>query len=103
MSEGYLKLQTRREFFRTGTAAVGAGALLGSQPATGRAATSKMFKNLGTGHIGVKAGQTQAADYAIRFGFGGVNVHAEDLEKMNADQRQAMLARMKEHGLRWGS
>jgi sugar phosphate isomerase/epimerase len=61
-----------------------------------------MFKNLGVGHIGVKAGQLQALEYAIRFGFGGVNVHADELEKMTAEQRQEVLARMKAHGLKWG-
>lgn len=97
-------LESRRNFLQT---ALGAFCALrlntqGSPVAPTTKSDLKMFKNLGTGHIGVKANQLQALDYAIQFGFGGVNVHADDIEKMPVDQRQNLLARMREHNIRWG-
>ncbi len=102
MGEGYRELQTRRNFLRTGVTSLGAAALLKTEAAADKEGNLRMFKNLGTGHIGVKASQLQALEYAIRFDFGGVNVHAEELEKMSAEQRQEVLARMKAHGVQWG-
>jgi len=102
MGEGYCELQTRRSFFRAGVTALGAAAVASTHATSAIAGSPGMFKNLGVGHIGVKANQLQAAEYASRFGFGGVNVHPDDLEKMTAEQRKEVLARMKEHGLQWG-
>jgi len=102
MSERHCQFQTRRSFLRTGLVALSAASIAGSQATGGRAGGSRMFKTLGVGHIGVKASQLQALDYAIRFGFRGVNVHAEELEKMSAEQRRDVLARMKAHGVKWG-
>lgn len=62
-----------------------------------------MFKNLGCGHIGVKANQMQALEYAAQFGFQGCSPHLDELEKMSSGERDKTLAYMKERGLRWGA
>jgi sugar phosphate isomerase/epimerase len=64
---------------------------------------ASMYKNLGTGHIGVEADQRQAIQYAARFGFGGVNVHLSELEKMSGAQRQEIISLMEEKGVKWGT
>jgi len=102
MSKGCGKFQTRRSFMQAGLAALSSTAVLGGQKASGESGGARMFKNLGPGHIGVKVGQLQALDYAVRFGFGGVNVHADDLEKMTTDERKHFAARMKENRVQWG-
>ncbi len=102
MSQGYRSFQTRRSFLQTGLVALAAASIPGSRAAGGKAGGAPMYKTLGVGHIGVKATQLQALDYATRYGFGGVNVHADELEKMTAEERQEVLARMKAHNLRWG-
>ena len=90
----------RREFVQaSGFAALGFGtvsAMAGTDRQT-------MFRNLGTGHIGVKANQLQAFDYVVRHGFEGVNVHLGDLEAMTRGQRAEFVASMKAKGVRWGS
>jgi sugar phosphate isomerase/epimerase len=61
-----------------------------------------MYKNLGTGHLGVEADQLQAIEYAQRFGFGGVNVHLSELEAMSEAQRQERVQQLTALGLQWG-
>ncbi|RPI29353.1 MAG: sugar phosphate isomerase/epimerase [Acidobacteria bacterium] len=96
------QLRSRRNFLQTGLATLCVAGLSATRSQATATAEAKMFKTLGTGHIGVKAGQVQALESAIRFGFGGVNVHADDLEKMTGDQRKELIARMKEHRVQWG-
>ncbi len=62
-----------------------------------------MFKNLGCGHIGVKANQMQALEYAEQFGFEACSPHLDELEKMSSSELNELLACMKEKGLKWGA
>jgi 2-keto-myo-inositol isomerase len=103
MSEaGYRECLTRRNFLRTGVTALSASVLVNTQAASRQGTRSGMFKTLGVGHIGVRASQFEALDYAVRFGFGGINVHADELERMDSQQRREVLTRMKTRGLQWG-
>jgi len=92
---------TRRQFVQAGSlAALSIGAVSNlSVQADGAA----MFRNLGAGHIGVKATQVQAMELAARHGFEGVNVHLSDLEAMTKAQRAEFVASMRAKNLRWGS
>jgi sugar phosphate isomerase/epimerase len=92
---------TRRTFTRLAVAGtVGAGLVTGLGA---RSARAGMYKNLGTGHIGVEADQRQAIEYAARFGFSGVNVHLGELEKMSAGERRDIVSFMKDKQVRWGT
>jgi sugar phosphate isomerase/epimerase len=92
---------TRRDFARlTAAGMVGAGMAPGL---VAKAPKASMYKNLGTGHLGVEADQRRAIEYAARFGFGGVNVHLNEVEKMSAGERQEILSFMREKGVKWGT
>lgn len=93
---------TRRSFSALTVTAM--GATLAPQAANANQANPplKMYPNLGVGHIGVRANQLQAFEFAVQFGFGGVNAHLGDLEAMSEEELDAFLARMEEAGVQWG-
>jgi sugar phosphate isomerase/epimerase len=89
----------RRTF--TGTVTLAAAAM--AAPAQAKSHKIKMYKDLGVGHLGVKANQEQAIEYAAKFGFEGVDVHLWDLMKMSKPQRKDMVDSLKAKGLHWGT
>ncbi len=92
----------RREFI--GAAATSVAALSAfSRPVGAKEANTKMFKNLGCGHIGVEANLREAIDYAAEYGFGGVSPNVFELEKMSRQERSEIVGQLKEKGLRWGA
>ncbi len=95
---------TRREFTKISTLALTGIAAGVSVAARGSVSSNriKMFKNLGCGHIGVKANQVQAIEYAAQFGFEGVNAHIHELEKVDESERQDLVDQMKQKEIRFG-
>ena len=63
----------------------------------------KFYKNLGHGHIGVKADQRQALGYAVKYGFAGITPNPGEFEGKSAAEVSEWVAAMKEKGVRYGS
>jgi len=63
----------------------------------------KFYKNLGPGHIGVRANQRQALEYAVKYGFDSITPNAGEFAKASTAEVQAWLGVMKEKGIRYGT
>jgi len=63
----------------------------------------KFFKNFAPGHIGVKANQQQALDYAVKYGFGGIAPSEGEFANKSATEIGEWLALMKQKGIRYGA
>jgi sugar phosphate isomerase/epimerase len=63
----------------------------------------KFFKNLAPGHIGVRANQQQALEYAVQYGFGGIAPSEGEFANKSAGEIEQWLAVMKEKGIRYGA
>lgn len=95
---------SRRTFCRSAIATVAALHFAG--PPAGAAQISskvKFYKNLGHGHIGVKANQRQALEYAVKYGFAGITPNPGEFEGKSAAEVSEWVAAMKEKGVRYGS
>jgi sugar phosphate isomerase/epimerase len=63
----------------------------------------KFYKNLGQGHISVKANQRQALEYAVKYGFDSITPNLGEFEnKSNAEIRE-WVATMKGKSIRYGT
>ena len=98
------KSLSRRAFCRSAIAAAAlvpfAGPTAGASGTGGRV---KFYKNLGNGHIGVKANQRQALDYALKYGFESITPNPGEFEINSATEIREWAATMKENGIRYGS
>ena len=63
----------------------------------------KFYKNLGPGHLGVRASQQQALDYAIKYGFEGITPSLGEFEGRSNSEINAWLEKMKAKGIRYGA
>lgn len=63
----------------------------------------KFYKNLGCGHIGVRANQQQALAYAHKYGFDSITPSAGEFENKSALEIREWKERMEEKGIRYGS
>ena len=63
----------------------------------------KFYKNLGHGHIGVKANQRQSLEYAVKYGFDGITPDAGEFENKSATEIREWVETMKEKGVRYGT
>ena len=63
----------------------------------------KFYKNLGHGHIGVKANQRQALEYALKYGFDSITPNLNEFENKSAAQIREWVQTMKEKGVRYGA
>ncbi|MHC4632938.1 MAG: sugar phosphate isomerase/epimerase family protein, partial [Planctomycetota bacterium] len=63
----------------------------------------KFYKNLGFSHIGVKANQRQALEYAVKYGFDGITPRLGEFENTSAAEIREWAATMKEKGIRYGT
>ncbi len=63
----------------------------------------KFYKNLGHGHIGVRANQQQALDYAVKFGFEGITPSVGEFENRSASEIRDWVDTMKSKGVRYGA
>ena len=95
---------SRRTFCRSAIAAAAAMQFAGP---LARAAQSKdkvkFYKNLGHGHIGVKASQQQALEYAVKYGFGGFTPNTGEFQKKSAAEVREWVAAMKDKDVRYGA
>ena len=55
----------------------------------------RFYKNLGCGHIGVRANQQQALDYAVEYGFESITPSVGEFEKKSDGEIKAWVGRMK--------
>jgi len=95
---------SRRLFCRS--AVVGLAGFAFCRHAAGEAKTGKkvkFYKNLGPGHIGVRANQRQALEYAVKYGFDSITPGAGEFAKASAGEIQVWLGTMKEKGIRYGA
>ncbi len=98
------KAISRRTFCRSAIAA--AAALNVVKPFTQASQTNnrvKFYKNLGGGHIGVRANQTQALEYAVKYGFDSITPSVGEFENKSAAEIREWIATMKEKGVRYGA
>ena len=63
----------------------------------------KFYKNLGYGHIGVKANQKQALEYAVQFGFDSITPSVGEFESQSAQEIRQWVSQMKAKGVRYGT
>jgi len=95
---------SRRTFCRSAIAA--AAAIHFAKPFAKASQTKnkvKFYKNLGHGHIGVKANQRQALEYAVKYGFDSITPDLGEFQnKSNAEIRE-WVEIMKEKGIRYGA
>jgi len=63
----------------------------------------KFYKNLGHGHIGVKANQHQALDYAVKYGFDSITPNLGEFENKSSAEIREWVETMKEKGVRYGA
>lgn len=99
-----LKSMSRRTFCRSTIAVAAAVQFAGPFAEASRAASSvKFYKNLGHGHIGVRANQQQALEYAVKYGFEGITPNLGEFENRSAAQIGEWVAMMKEKGIQYGA
>jgi len=95
---------SRRVFCRSALATAVAAPLAGLGAGAAQGANGiKFFKNLAPGHIGVKANQQQALEYAVKYGFGGISPSDGEFAKKSAAEIGAWVALMKQKGIRYGA
>ncbi|NQV35088.1 MAG: sugar phosphate isomerase/epimerase [Phycisphaeraceae bacterium] len=63
----------------------------------------KFYKNLGCGHLGVKADQTQALAYARQYGFDAITPDAGAFQNKSASEIRNWVQTMKDQNIRFGT
>lgn len=63
----------------------------------------RFYKNLGCGHIGVRANQREALDYAVKYGFDSITPSLGEFEKKSEKAIKDWVGEMKAKGIRYGS
>jgi sugar phosphate isomerase/epimerase len=98
------KMISRRTFCRSAIAAAAALQFAGQlSPASQGKVKVKFFKNFAPGHIGVRANQQQALEYAVKYGFEGISPSPGEFENKSASEIREWLGLMKEKGVRYGA
>ncbi len=95
---------TRRGFCRTTLKTAAMISLAGaSTPSRAAGKQAKFYKNLGNGHIGVKADQRQALAYAAQFGFDSITPSVGELAKKTKAETATWQNLMQAKGIRYGT
>lgn len=97
------EMVSRRAFCKVAMATAAApfaGLSVGAAQGTGGV---KFFKNFSGGHIGVKANQQQALEYAVKYGFGGIAPSEGEFANKSAAEIGEWVALMKQKGIRYGA
>jgi len=96
------KAISRRTFCRSAIAAAAAMNFAGpfAQASQGKV---KFFKNLAPGHIGVRANQRQALEYAVKYGFDSITPNLGEFQNKSASEIREWLGLMKENGIQYGA
>lgn len=92
---------SRRAFCRS--ALVAAAAFHTAKPSAAAAKTVKFYKNFSPGHIGVRANQREALEYAVKYGFDGITSNPGEFEGKSAEEIRAWVQEMKEKRIRYGA
>ncbi len=97
----------RRSFLKLSTASLAASILPVSSDAVATAshafANRKFMMSLNPGAIGVKATLDELISYAADFRFEALSPPVSEVANLSEAQRDAVLERMQQHNLRWGS
>ena len=96
------KAISRRTFCRSAIAAAAAMHFAGPLSLASQSKV-KFFKNLAPGHIGVRANQRQALEYAVKYGFDSITPNPGEFENKSASEIREWLGLMKEKGIRYGA
>jgi hypothetical protein len=97
------KAISRRAFCRSAiTAAVALHYIKPSAKAS-ESKKVKFYKNLGPGHIGVKANQQQALEYAVKYDFDSITPNPGEFRNKSTSEIRDWLELMKEKGIRYGT
>lgn len=95
---------SRRTFCRSAVAAAVAVHWAKSSARAGETAKSvRFYRNLAPGHIGVRANQQQALDYAVKYGFEGITPNPGAFESKSAAEIREWVETMKARGIRYGA
>ncbi|MCP4261841.1 MAG: sugar phosphate isomerase/epimerase [Planctomycetes bacterium] len=97
------KAITRRRFCQSAiTAAI---ALNYIKPSTKASEMKKIkfYKNLGHGHIGVRANQQRALKYAVKYGFDSITPSLGEFANKSTSEIREWIETMKDKGIRYGS
>lgn len=95
---------SRRAFCRSAIVAAATIQFAGLPAEASRARGKvKFYKNLGTGHIGVRANQRQALEYAVKYGFDSITPSLGEFENKSPSEIREWVAMMKEKGVRYGA
>ncbi len=62
----------------------------------------KFYKNLGHGHIGVRANQQQALEYAVKYSFDSITPSLGEFENKSSAEIRNWVETMKAKGIRYG-
>ncbi|MHC4190802.1 MAG: sugar phosphate isomerase/epimerase family protein [Planctomycetota bacterium] len=99
-----LKAMSRRTFCRSAITA--AAALYFTKPSAEASEMTnrvKFYKNLGHSHIGVKANQRQALEYAMKYGFDSITPRLGEFEDKSTTEVREWVETMRENGVRYGT
>jgi sugar phosphate isomerase/epimerase len=95
---------SRRVFCRSAAAAVAAVGLAEHAGLLAQTKSGvKFFKNLAPGNLGVSANQTQAIDYAVKYGFAGISPSEGEFADKSQAEIDRWVASMKDKGVRYGA
>jgi sugar phosphate isomerase/epimerase len=98
------KAISRRTFCRSAiTSAIALPYIKPSAQATEMKGKVKFYKNLGHGHIGVRANQRQALEYAVKYGFEGITPSLGEFENKSISEIREWVETMKDKGVRYGA
>ena len=95
---------SRRAFcLSAASAAVALHGVTSRAPAAQPSGKAQFYKNLGPGHLGVRANQQQALDYAAKYGFDGITPNFGEFERQSDSEIGAWVEKMKAKGVRYGT
>ena len=63
----------------------------------------KFYKNLGHGHIGVRASQRQALNYAVKYDFDSITPSLGEFQSKSASEIREWVQTMKDNSIRYGA
>ena len=98
------KTISRRTFCRSAIAAAAALHFAGPFSQASQAKSKvKFYKNFAPGHLGMRANQKQALEYAVKYGFEGITPSPGEFQNKPASEIREWLGLMKEKGVRYGA
>ncbi len=97
------KAISRRTFCRSAITAAVALHYIKTSAKASESNKVKFYKNLGPGHIGVRANQQQALEYAVKYGFDSITPSFGEFQNKSTSEIHDWLELMKEKGIRYGA